>query len=120
MKRDVLIKGFLLISILISIVAITLDVKADAIVLAEPGNNTTANSATDTDNTASDNTPTNNTPTNSAGVSSTLTPTVNNANTNTNLPKTGLEDNTMLYIVLGVSAVAAIYAYKKVRDYKGI
>lgn len=115
MKRDVLIKGFLLIAILISIVAITLDVNADAIVLAEPGNNTAAESATTTDNT-----PANNTPTNNAGVSSTLTPTVNNANTNTNLPKTGLEDNTMLYIVLGVSAVAAIYAYKKVRDYKGI
>ena len=115
MKRDVLIKGFLLIAILISIVAITLDVNADAIVLAEPGNNTAAESATTTDNT-----PANNTPTSSAGVSSTLTPTVNNANTNTNLPKTGLEDNTMLYIVLGVSAVAAIYAYKKVRDYKGI
>lgn len=115
MKRDVLIKGFLLIAILISIVAITLDVNADAIVLAEPGNNTAAESATTTDNT-----PANNTPTNNAGVSSTLTPTVNNANTNTNLPKTGLEDNTMLYIVLGVSAVAAIYAYKKVRDYKEI
>lgn len=115
MKRDVLIKGFLLIAILISIVAITLDVNADAIVLAEPGNNTAAESTTTTDNT-----PANNTPTNNAGVSSTLTPTVNNANTNTNLPKTGLEDNTMLYIVLGVSAVAAIYAYKKVRDYKEI
>ncbi len=116
MKRDVLIKGFLLIAILISIVAITLDVNADAIVLAEPGNNTAAESATTTDNTPANNT------TNEAGVSSTLTPTVNNANTNTNtnLPKTGLEDNTMLYIVLGVSAVAAIYAYKKVRDYKGI
>ena len=115
MKRDVLIKGFLLIAILISIVAVTLDVNADAIVLAEPGNNVAAESTTTTDNT-----PANNTPTNNAGVSSTLTPTVNNANTNTNLPKTGLEDNTMLYIVLGVSAVAAIYAYKKVRDYKGI
>ena len=120
MKRDVLIKGFLLIAILISIVAVTLDVKADAIVLAEPGNNTTTESGNNTDNSATDNTSANNTTTNNVGVSSTLTPTVNNADTNTNLPETGLEDNTMIYIVLGVSAVAAIYAYKKVRDYKEI
>lgn len=112
MKRNVLIKGFLLIAILISLVAVTLDVNAEAIVLAEPGNNSAGSTTTET-------APANNTPANSAGVSSTLTPTVNNTG-NTNLPETGIEDSTVLYVVLGVSAVAAIYAYKKVRDYKGI
>ncbi len=117
MKRNVLIKGFLLIAILISLVAVTLDVNAEAIVLAEPGNNSAGSTTTET--APANNTPANNTPANSAGVSSTLTPTVNNTG-NTNLPETGIEDSTVLYVVLGVSAVAAIYAYKKVRDYKGI
>lgn len=42
----------------------------------------------------------------------------NSNKTNTNLPKTGMEDNTMLFIVLAVCGVSAVYAYKKVADYK--
>lgn len=117
MKRNVLIKVFLLIAILVSLVTVTLDVNAEAIVLAEPGNNSTGSTTEET--TPTNNTPVNNTPVNDAGVSSTLTPTVNNTE-NTNLPETGIEDSTILYVVLGISVVAAIYAYKKVRDYKGI
>jgi len=39
-----------------------------------------------------------------------------NTNTNKVLPKTGVDD-TMMWVLIGVSAVAAIYTYKKVRDY---
>lgn len=42
----------------------------------------------------------------------------NNGITNTNLPKTGMEDKTVLIIVLAVCGVSAIYAYKKVSDYR--
>lgn len=57
---------------------------------------------------------------------STTTPPANNNsslynNTNTNntdtLPKTGIGDNTGMYIIMGICVVAAIYAYKKIRDY---
>lgn len=42
----------------------------------------------------------------------------NNTNTNTDtLPKTGIGDNTGMYIIMGICVVAAIYAYKKIRDY---
>ncbi len=41
---------------------------------------------------------------------------VNNTTNNTTLPKTGVDD-TMMWILIGVSAIAAIYTYKKVRDY---
>lgn len=42
----------------------------------------------------------------------------NNGMTNTNLPKTGMEDKTILIVVLAVCGISAIYAYKKVSDYR--
>lgn len=98
MKRNSLIKGILLVTIVAILMLITNSVyAADTIVLSPTDNNT--------------------------ALTSTLTPTtpVNNTSTlNSNLPKTGIADNTVVFIVVGVCAVAAIYAYKKVRDYKGI
>ena len=39
-----------------------------------------------------------------------------NTNNNSSLPKTGVDD-TMLWVFIAVSVVAAGYTYKKVRDY---
>ena len=39
-----------------------------------------------------------------------------NTNTNTTLPKTGVND-TAMWVLIGACGVAAIYTYKKVRDY---
>lgn len=109
MKRNSLIKGILLVTIVAILMLITNSVyAADTIVLSPTDNNT----ATDNSVVA-----------NNSALTSTLTPTtpVNNTSTlNSNLPKTGIADNTVVFIVVGVCAVAAIYAYKKVRDYKGI
>lgn len=41
----------------------------------------------------------------------------NTANTTTTLPKTGVADGYVVAILVGVCAVSAIYAYKKIRDY---
>ena len=116
MRRNSLIKGILLVTIVAILMLVTNSVyAADAIVLS-PDNSATGNSATN-------NSATNNSATNNSALTSTLTPTtpVNNTSTlNSNLPKTGIADNTVVFIVVGVCAVAAIYAYKKVRDYKGI
>lgn len=103
MKRNSLIKGILLVTIVAILMLVTNSVyAADAIVLSPTDNNANTNSA----------------------LTSTLTPTTpvnNSASTlSSNLPKTGIADNTVVFIVVGVCAVAAIYAYKKVRDYKGI
>lgn len=43
--------------------------------------------------------------------------TYNTANTTTTLPKTGVADGYVVAILVGVCAVSAIYAYKKIRDY---
>ena len=50
--------------------------------------------------------------TNTTNLSNTNT----NTNTNKELPKTGVDD-TMLWVLIAVSVVAAGYTYKKVRDY---
>lgn len=109
MKRNSLIKGILLVTIVAILMLITNSVYAADTIVISPTDNNTA-----TDNSAV---------ANNSALTSTLTPTtpVNNTSTlNSNLPKTGIADNTVVFIVVGVCAVAAIYAYKKVRDYKGI
>ena len=114
MKRNSLIKGILLVTIVAILMLVTNSVYAAGAVVLSPTDNNAA-----TNNSAVDN----NANTNSA-LTSTLTPTTpvnNSASTlNSNLPRTGIADNTVVFIVVGVCAVAAIYAYKKVRDYKGI
>lgn len=78
-----------------------------------PSNNEgQSNNINDANNTVQNITSITNTNTN------TKTNTSNNTNrtTNTTLPKTGVND-TIMWVLIGVSAVAAIYTYKKVRDY---
>lgn len=41
---------------------------------------------------------------------------VQNTNTNTTLPKTGVND-TAMWVLIVACAIAAVYTYKKVRDY---
>ena len=48
----------------------------------------------------------------------TALPTANNVNTN--LPSTGVAENTMLVVALVVLAITAIYAYRKIKYYKSI
>lgn len=114
MKRNSLIKGILLVTIVAILMLVTNSVyAADPIVLSPTDNNAATESSTVDNNSV----------TNNSALTSTLTPTtpVNNTSTlNSNLPKTGIADNTVVFIIVGVCAVAAIYAYKKVRDYKGI
>lgn len=57
-------------------------------------------------------------PTNTNTNTNTNTSTYNNTNTS-NLPKTGVGDYTMVTAII-LLAIVAVYAYKKVRDYKNI
>ena len=43
-----------------------------------------------------------------------------NNNYNTNLPKAGAPENTMLVVGITILAISAIYAYKKINQYKNI
>ena len=73
-----------------------------------------------TSNTALNNTTRNNTVNNTIKNNSVLT--TNNTSTynNTSLPKTGIEDHIPATILLVVFGVSAVYAYKKIQDYRNI
>lgn len=81
---------------------------------------TTNNATTITNNSTN----TANTTNNVLNPTNGLTGSTNNTNTSTynntnNLPKTGVEDYTIITAIV-LLAIIAIYAYKKVRDYKNI
>ena len=88
--------------------------------------NTNANTNSNTTNTATNNTTnttntidTTNTSTN-VNTTNTENTTTNANNYNTNLPTAGAPENTMVGIALTVLAIVAIFAYKKVNQYKNI
>lgn len=62
--------------------------------------------------------PTNNTTVTNNSVANNTNTSLNKSvnNTNTSLPKTGVNDSAM-WVLIGACAIAAIYTYKKVRDY---
>ena len=108
-------------------------------VLAADGNYTDITDLT-SNNTTSNNTTTNNTTTNNTKKNTTTNNTTNNTarnntlNTNaltsnnvvntasnaTGLPKTGIGDSVPVAILIVVFGVVAVYAYKKVQDYKSL
>ena len=70
-----------------------------------------------TKNSTPSNTPSNtpnNTPNNAKKNSSVYN------NTNNNLPKTGIEDSIPVAALVVVFGVSAVYAYKKIKEYKNI
>ena len=57
---------------------------------------------------------------NTVNTLNTLNTTTNTSNyTNTNLPQTGANDYAMV-LIIGIFVVSAVYAYKKINDYKNI
>lgn len=131
MKNSKLLSLVLVVIVGLSVALFTKDVFAatttDFTNIALSSNNTTTGSSTSTTGSgnetvlsSSKNNTTNNTSSNTAN--STVLKTNNTTSTynNSSLPKTGVEDSmpgVILVIVLGVSAV---YAYKKMQDYKNI
>lgn len=70
-------------------------------------NTNTNNSAVDLTNQLNTTTPTN-------------TNTTNSSNYNTSLPKAGAPENTMMVVGITILGITAVYAYKKVKEYKNI
>lgn len=80
----------------------------------EHRNTASGNTATNSQNTTQTNTSVNNAnPANIAAVQNNKT---NTTNTTTTLPKTGVSD-TAMWLLIASCVIAAIYTYKKVRDY---
>ncbi len=115
MKKSNLIKLFLV--LLISVIVMTFNtmvMAADEIDLTTTlkSNNTTSN------NTSNNNT--NNTNTNNTNTNNTSNVNSSSIYNNTNLPHTGIEDSVPAVALIVVFGISAIYAYKKIKDYRNI
>ena len=126
MKKEKLLKTMIVLIIGTILFAMTNNVFAADVDFFEDTTNqlNTTNTSTGTNtntNTNSNTTNTNNT-TNVVDTSATsnVNTNTNTNNYNTNLPKAGIRENTMLGVVITVLALLAVYAYKKINQYKNI
>ena len=132
MRKEKILKLMVVLTIGIVLVAMTSNVfAADSNSTVDFFEDTTNQLNTNTNTNTSTNTNTNtntnaNTATNTNNVNTNATTDVtkntvaNTNNYNTNLPKAGLKENTMMGIAITVLAVVAIFAYKKINQYKNI
>ena len=134
MKKSNLIKLFSILLMSIMVIMFTTNVWAednDFTTLPVNTNNTAntnsnnTNANTNNSNTPSNNSNTNRSNTNTANTNSNNTNNTNNANNssiynNTNLQKTGIEDSIPVAMLVVIFGISAIYAYKKIRDYRNI
>lgn len=127
MKKSNLIKLFsiLLISVMVMTFCTSVLAADDDGYRQLSVNNT--NSNTNNTNTNNTNTNTNNTNTNNTSRNNTNTNNTNRNNTNnssiynnTSLPSTGIENAIPVAILVVVFGISAIYAYKKIKDYRNI
>lgn len=124
MKKSNLIKLFSILAISVMVMMFSTNVLAandTNFTELTVSNGNTDNSSSNTanrNNTNTNNTNTNNTNTNTNRMNT------NNANSsiynNTNLPKTGIEDSIPVAMLVVVFGISAVYAYKKIKDYRNI
>ena len=134
MKKSVVMKIFLVVLVSLMLIITTSYVQAvdnttgyqDLTNLT--GNNTTGNNTSGNNtanNNSANNTARNNTARNNSNALNTGAVTNsnrNNTNTynNSSLPKTGVEDSIPTMLLLVVFGISAVYAYKKIKEYKNI
>lgn len=120
MKKSIILKSFLVILMCAMLIFAITPVYAATDEGFEDilGDNTNTN----TGNTNSGNTNTRNTNSNSSNVQNinALRNTSNTANTSNSLPNTGIGDSLPTVLLVVVFAISAIYAYKKIKDYRNI
>ena len=131
MKKTNLIKviSILLISVMVMLFATTVNAADDNsyndLTSTLTGNNSnSSNNSSNTANTNSSNNTanTNSNNTNNTNNSANMSNNTNNSSVynNTSLPKTGAADSIPVAMLVVVFGISAVYAFKKVRDYKEI
>lgn len=127
MKKIINVKEIMMIIISILIIVISTDVFATGLVIGD-GNNNSQISASEYENAqtpeventnSNTNNSENNSTNNSANNTNSNNTKVYNTNNKTDLPQTGIEDYN-IGILLIICVASAIFAYKKVSDYKNI
>ena len=126
MKNSKLVKVVMGAIISLIVVAMANQVFADNVTVLTNalGNSSSSSNSSSTNNitsnTALNNTTRNNTVNNTIKNNSVLTTNNTSSYNNTSLPKTGIEDHIPATILLVVFGVSAVYAYKKIQDYRNI
>lgn len=134
MKNSKLVKIVLIVIMSLAVIIVSKNVFAAEKQSLDPntltGSGTSGSSTTSGDNTIPGNTISSGTTGNSisSGTSgNSITPkntvltTSNTSNyNNTSLPKTGVEDSMPIVVLAVVLGISAVYAYKKIQDYKNI
>ena len=116
MKKSIILKSFLVILMCAMLIFAITPVYAATDEGFEDVFNMTNTGNTNTGNTNTRNTNTN---TNTGNVQN-LNALRNTANTTNTLPKTGIEDSLPTVLLVVVFAISAVYAYKKIKDYRNI
>ncbi len=115
MKKSIILKSFLVILTCVMLIfAITPVYAATDEGFEDVFNMTNTGNTSNTGNTN-----TRNTNTNSSNVQN-LNALRNTANTTNTLPKTGIQDSLPTVLLVVVFAISAVYAYKKIKDYRNI
>ena len=88
-------------------------------------NNSSSNNSNSNSNASNSNTNNANTNTKNSNANTNNSNKSNNTNNssiynNTNLPKTGIEDSIPVAMLVVVFGISAVYAYKKIKDYRNI
>ena len=128
MKKFSLIKGFLLILMSVVLIGTTGVYAADSDLdgelsdLTDFSNSSNTSNTTNTSNTSNTTNTTNTSNTNNTTnkTNNTTNSSVYNNTNNTSLPKTGIEDSLPTMVLVVIFAVSAVYAYKKINEYKNI
>lgn len=127
MKKSNLIKAFSVLVLSVMVVSVcTMVNAADANGYNDLSATLTGNVAggnnTNTGNTNNTNGTNTNTNVNANKANTNNTNKVNNASVynNTNLPKTGIESSLPVAVLVVVFGISAVYAYKKIKDYRNI
>lgn len=126
MKKSIILKSFLVILVCAILVFAITPVYAATDegfedVFADNTLNTsnTSNTSNTNSNTTNKNTNTNSNSSNVQNLNA-LKNTSNTVNTSNSLPKTGIQDSLPMMLLVVVFAISAIYAYKKIKDYRNI
>lgn len=130
MKKSNLVKLVSILIMGIMVIMFTTTVWADNDFTTLPITNNTGNTnnASNTGNTNTATNTTNNINNNTNNVTNNTSNNTNNTNNtnnssiynNTNLPSTGIEDSIPVAMLVVVFGISAIYAYKKINDYRNI
>ncbi len=123
MKKSIILKSFLVILACAMLIFTITPVYAATDEGFEDVFNMTDNTSntgnTNSGNTNSGNTNTRNTNSNVQNLNS-LRNTANRVNTANSLPNTGIADSLPTVLLVVVFAISAIYAYKKIKDYRNV